>query len=165
MNGAAVSFALSQLQRYRKRDLVRYMIPSLDIAPAGDAISLSTLEGEVIITAGEDTLVMIGPCQDVYPISRQLFQRQYAISTEETAAVAELAERNGWNLKKISSCRLKILSDIYATAVGRDFSVYVREHNATIYGKAGDYYAVSAQNPENPYIIQGDILEKTYEKA
>lgn len=165
MSGAAVSFALSQLQRYRKRDLVRYMIPSLDIAPAGACVSLSTLEGEVTITTGEDTLVMIGPCQDVYPISRQLFQRQYAISPETTDAVAELAERYGWPGEKFSSCRLKAFSYIYATAVDRDFSVYVKEHRATIYGKAGDYYAVSAQQPENPYIIQAQVMEKTYEKA
>lgn len=165
MSAPAVQFSLNQLQRYRKRDLVRYMIPSLEIAPAGTALSLSTLEGGVTITAGEETLVMVGPCQDVYPVTRELFSQQYSTVPESVDAVKALADENGWELAKVSACRLKTLSYIYATAVDRDFSVYVKEHHATIYGNAGDYYAVSAQRPENPYIIQAEIMAKTYEKA
>lgn len=164
MSSQSVHFDISQLCRYQKKDLLRYVIASTDIAPQGTAISLSTLEGEVVVTAGEDTLVMVGPCQDVYPVTRGLFSQQYKIVSDSVDAVESLACRYGWDSKKLSPCRLKTLSYIYATAVDRDFSVYVKEHRATIYGKAGDYYAISPHRSDSPYIIQADVMAKTYEK-
>lgn len=163
MSSQSVHFDISQLCRYRKKDLLRYVIASTDIASQGAAISLSTLEGEVVITAGEDTLVMVGPCQDVYPVTRELFSRQYKTVPESVDAVKNLACQYGWELKKLSPCRLKTASYIYATAVDRDFSVSLRERNAILYGKAGDYYAVSAHLPDNPYIIQADVMAQTYQ--
>lgn len=157
MNG--VHFDLTELPCYRKKDLLRHMIPSLDLAKAGETITLPTLEGDVAITAGEDTYVMIGPCRDVYPITRQRFSRQYQI----LPGPAEL-EMPGMDPKKLRPCRLKILSCIYAKAVDRDFQVFVREHNAVITGRPGDFYAVSADQPDQPYIIQAEVMAKTYEK-
>lgn len=154
-----VEFDISHLQRFRKKDLLRQFIPSVDVAPMGAQIILETLEGNVTITASEDTYIMIGPCGDVYPLTRERFCQQYQI------VPGSLPVCNPWGVdpQKIRSCKLKVPSYIYAKAVDRDFCVFVREHNAVIHGKKGDFYAVSADLIDHPYIIQAEIMAKSYE--
>lgn len=165
MTPHCVSFDISKLQRFRKKDLIRYVIASLDIAPAGTTITLTTLEGNVVISAGEDTLVMIGPCQDLYPITAALFSKQYQITSDSTEAVAALVQQLGWDLKLFRPCRLKKPSYIYAKAVDCDFQVFVQEHNTILYGNAGDYFVVNTDRLNQPYIIQADVMLQTYEKV
>jgi hypothetical protein len=165
MNAPYVNFDISQLQQFRKKDLIRYVIPSLDIAPEGSVISLPTLEGEVTISAGEETLVMIGPCRDLYPVTATLFSQQYRIISGSAENVADLVRHMGWNPEFLRPCRLKVSSYVYAKAVDQDFRVFVREHNTSLYGKAGDYYVVNVDRPNQPYIIQADVLAQTYEKV
>ena len=162
-----VHYDISRLQLYRKKDLPRSCIKSLDVAQRGSKITLLTLEGPVEITAGPDTYIMVGPCADIYPITRQKFEDQYRLVPGDGAPIADLLRTYGWDPAMVSRCRLKKPSCIYARPVPFEFRVYVKEHDAFISGTAGDYYAVAAGDTraENPYIIRSEVMDLTYEQV
>ena len=76
-----------------------------------------------------------------------------------------MAGRNGIALDKIEGCRLIKDSYVYARKMEKDFWVYTKHCDSKLYGNKGDYYTVTYEEPENVYIIRGDIMEATYEKV
>lgn len=68
-------------------------------------------------------------------------------------------------MEKVEGCRLIRDSYVYARRMEKDFSVYTKHCDSELFGNSGDYYAVTYEDPENVYIIQGEIMEETYEKV
>ncbi len=155
----------SEFRRYRKKNIPRHFIRSLDIAPAGTPILLHTLEGDMSITASDDQFVMIGPLMDVYPISREKCTRLYRPVAGLGSEVAPVLERYGWQQVPVSRCILAQESIVYAKRIDCPFRVYLPTYGVDLQGSAGDYYALPAEDGAAPYIIQGDIMGKTYELA
>ncbi len=152
-----------ELKRYRKKDVQRYRIASLALAPAGSVVTVPTLEGPVEIISGPDICVMVGPCRDVYPLSQACFQERYQIIPGDAVEMKPFLEQLGWGNAQAQCCKLRKPSRIFAAPVDRPFQVLVREHGAVIRGEAGDYYAVPEDAPDAPYIIQAHIMAQTYE--
>lgn len=139
---------------------------SLHIKEAGEPIIIHTLEGNVSIPAGDGTYIMIGAHDDIYPIPRELFESKYQVIAEKNPVeVKDVAVRNGIALDKIEGCRLIKDSYVYARKMEMDFEVYTKHCDSKLYGNKGDYYTVTYEDPENVYIIQGDIMDETYEKV
>lgn len=165
-NNPKVVFAIDELQLYKKKKKNLHFVKSLHVKEAGESIVIHTLEGDVTIPAGDDTYIMIGAHDDIYPIPRELFVSKYQVITEKDLdEVKDVAGRNGIALDKIEGCRLMKDSYIYARRMEKDFSVYTKHCDSELFGNAGDYYAVTYEDPENVYIIRGDIMDETYEKV
>jgi len=161
-----VTYSLAELQIYKKRKKNLHFVKSLNVKEAGEPVVIHTLEGDVTVPAGEEQYIMIGAHEDIYPIPRNLFESKYEVITErKLAEVEEVARRHGIDLEKVEGCRLMRDSYVYARRMEKDFSVYTKHCDSELFGNAGDYYAVTYEDPENVYIIQGDIMEETYEKV
>ena len=155
--------SLNRMKLYKKRKMEIYYIKSLDIAEKGKMIIINTLEGNVLVKADECNYIMIGKYNDVYPISKELFDSKYEdVMGNIDHSIRLVAQSYNWNIEKIKKCRLVKESYVYAIQVNRDFKVYVKHCDSVIKGKKGDYYARSYEDPENSYIIQQKIMENTY---
>ena len=156
-----------EMDIYKKKSIIVHMIETLSFANEGEEVVIHTIEGDEIIKAGSDFFVMIGPSNDVYPFKRQMFEERYEIiekSDAEALYLKEVADKNGWNPVYIKGCRAKKDYYIYAKQIDHEFSVYVKSCENWITGKMGDYYVVAVDNPDNEYIIDKDIMGKTYNK-
>lgn len=159
-----VEFNIEDLTLYRKKKISAHYIESLDIAENGISIQVPTLEGIVEVVAAHDQYIMIGPCNDIYPISRGLFKSRYETLVEAPdEGVAGQIKKLGWNPGAVKKCRLSKNAFVYAKEVAFDFSVFVKHSNSFIYGKAGDFYAVTFEDKENRYIISSHVMKETYE--
>jgi len=161
---AKVAYNLDELEIYKKKKINLHFVKSLNLRGNGETIVLHTFEGDVTVPAGEETYIMIGAHDDIYPIPRKLFESKYEVIAERNLAeVEEVAQRHGIDLEKVEGCRLVRDSYVYARRMEKDFSVYTKHCDSELFGNAGDYYAVTYEEPENVYIIQGEIMEETYE--
>ena len=163
-NTKIVEFGVEELAIYRKKKISVHYIETLDIADDGKIIDVPTLEGIVKVKASRDQYIIVGPCNDIYPIPRKLFESKYETSGEVLDDdIAEQIRNLGWNHESLKKCRLSKDSFIYAKEVPYDFSVFVKHCNSFIYGKAGDFYAITFEEPENRYIIDSHVMKETYE--
>ena len=163
-NAKPVDFKIEELSLYRKKKVDLYCIKSTDIVDEGRQISVPTLEGEVRVTASQDQYIMIGPCDDIYPIPRELFESKYRTEDiKPESRIEDQLKAIGWDTKHLKKCRLFRDSFVYAKQVAFDFTVFEKHSNATIYGKAGDYYVASFEDPENRYVICSRVMKETYE--
>lgn len=161
-----VVYNLEELELYKKKKKNLHFVKSLNVKDAGETVVIHTLEGDVTVLAGEEMYIMIGAHEDIYPIPRNLFESKYEVIAERNLAeVEDVAQRHGIDLEKVEGCRLKRDSYVYAKKMEKDFSVYTKHCDSELFGNAGDYYAVTYEDPENVYIIQGEIMEETYEKV
>lgn len=155
---------LSDMKLFKKKKIVVHMIESCCVANKGDIIILETIEGKVNLKADEEMFIMIGPREDVYPIPKVLFESKYiCVEPIINDNLLEVIRRNKWVLNKVKTCRLKRESLIYAKQMDSDFAVYVKHCDSVIYGKKGDYYAVTYEDTENAYIISNSLMQETYE--
>lgn len=157
-------YEIEELNLYKKKKLIINYICSLDIALKDNEILIPTLEGNVKILASEEQYIMIGPLNDIYPIPKALFESRYQIVDSIISVdVKQCIENLGWNVEKIKSCQIKQDSFVYAKELASDIDVFVKHCDSFIHGKKGDYYAVSYEDTNNIYIINHDVMKKTYE--
>lgn len=165
-NYQEVVYSLDKLDLYKKRKKNIHFVKSLYVKEAGESIVIHTLEGDVTIQASNETYIMIGAHDDIYPIPRELFESKYQVIDEmKPDEIEDVAVRNGIALDKIEGCRLINDSYVYARKMEKDFEVYTKHCDSKLYGNKGDYYTVTYEDPENVYIIRGDIMDETYEKV
>ena len=165
-NDLRVSYNTDELQIYKKKKKNIHFVKSLNVKKAGDPIVIHTLEGDVTIPARRANYIMIGAHNDIYPIPRELFLSKYQVIEEKNLPeVEEVAKKNGIPVEKIEGCRLIKDSYVYARKMEKDFSVYTKHCDSELFGKSGDYYVVTYEDTENVYIIQGDIMDETYERV
>ena len=161
-----VVYKLEELQLYKKIKKNLHFVKSLNVKEAGEPVVIHTLEGDVTVPAGDEMYIMIGAHEDIYPIPRGLFESKYEVIAERNLSEVEaVAQRHNIDAEQVEGCRLKRESYVYARKMEKDFSVYTKHCDSELFGNAGDYYAVTYEDPENVYIIQGDIMEETYEKV
>ena len=147
-------FEISELKRYQKKKLICHFVKSLNIKSQGEQIIVHTLEGDVVVTADEDTYIMIGAYNDIYPIQRKIFESKYQVIQDTSLLIDDvLLETHEIDRSKVETCRLMADSFVYARKMDKDFEVYTKHCDSTLYGKQGDYYAVSYEDTENVYII------------
>ncbi len=154
----------NELRKYRKKKITVHFIKSVDVKKEGEQILLHTLEGDVEIVSSKDIFIMIGKQDDIYPIPRELFESKYQImDTRENLEIVDVCERNGIDSTKVRECKLIKDSFVYGKKVEEEFTVYTKHCDSFLYGEAGDYYVVSAEDIENVYVIKENIMEETYE--
>lgn len=159
-----VYFRPDELSLYKKRRVMVHFVKSLDVKDVGEPILLHTLEGDVTVHASEDVYIMLGAHEDVYPIPKTLFERKYQVTGEKNlTSVEDVAKKNGIDPDRIEGCTLADDSFVYAKKMDRAFSVYTKHSDAELFGKAGDYYAVTYEDTENVYIVRENIMEATYD--
>lgn len=163
---------LSKMKIYRKKKVSIGYAPAKEIFPAGTKISIRMLEGEIEHTIEEETCLMMGVENEVYPCPVENFKNTYEVIEEpydfqgeyspvvrntETGEVKEL-------VKYIRSCTARGTSLIYAQKLDCRTKVFTGwDDQRYIMGEVGDWLVAQKERPEDVYIVKKHIFTKLYE--
>lgn len=150
-NYEAAPIDVSDMKKYKKKDLLLHMIRTADLNKDGETIVVSTMEGDISVKAGPETYIMIGPANDKYPISKETFDSRYVILNPESPEL-------------VKECRLKNDSFVLVKQINEPFIVITRVlgNEVTMNGKAGDYLTRTYHDETNFYILDQEMLKLTY---
>lgn len=162
----ATVLKLEDLDLFRKKKILMHFVNSKDMGTEGETIVVSTLEGDVAVTINNKVIIMIGAYKDAYPISEEIFRNRYERSSDKWDEQLEwFIQKYNVDKSAVHSCILKNDVLVYAKKMTIDFKVFNRNNNCYLFGKKGDYYVVTGEDISNIYIIQGIIMDNTYEKV
>lgn len=170
---------LKEYKKYEKKQIPWAFVKTLSIASKGQQIRIKTLENRtgVLITASEDTYIMVGCRGEVYDISKTKFMTSYDESKEPLdvfeqmldfiPAVEVLPEGTYITIDEMANlCYPKSGNAILAKPINRRTKVYLNQDNKEYFiGNAGDYLAIRCDDKQDVYIIQEEIFHDTYQEV
>ncbi|MBQ0042696.1 MAG: DHH family phosphoesterase [Lachnospiraceae bacterium] len=142
---------------------------------AGGATALlRTLEGDIDVKLGDGVYIMLGIGGEIYPTKKEKFERNYECLDEPYSFPGEYPPvvknmEEGVNveiLKYAKSCVSKECSRVYGVMLDHRVKVFTSWDEEKYYlGKPGDYLVAREEDPDDVYIIAGDIFAITYESV
>ncbi len=170
---------LQSMDIYRKKPVKWAYVRSLDVVKEGQKLRIKSLENEsgLILSADEDTYIMVGCRGEIYDITRTKFESTYESTSEsldifeqmlDFIPVIETIPEEGYiSLDEVANiCHPKPGNGIYAKPLERRTKVF-SERDSQVYflGRPGDYLAIRRDDVKDIYIIQKEVFAQTYEKA
>jgi phosphoglycolate phosphatase len=157
--------------RFVKLKLPTGFARSAEIFPENTHICVRTLEGDIDMVASEDIYIMIGIENEVYPIEREKFEREYEVTGEEYVpaapyppSVIEVMKGRRVSLSPfVHACVPREEKSIRAMPLLRDTKVLTRwDKEKYFLGRIGDYLAVPEQAYNDVYVISQKIFPRIY---
>ncbi|MBQ9984366.1 MAG: hypothetical protein IJP29_07230 [Lachnospiraceae bacterium] len=169
---------IKQMKRYVKQRIAWAYVKSTDVVPVGEQVRIKSLENEsgMLLTASEDTYIMVGCRGEVYDISRAKFERTYEATDEELdvfeqmldflPAIEKVSDGEYISLDDVAClCYPKRGIGIYGVELKRRTKVFPANANQEYFlGRPGDYLAVRLDDCTDIYVIQREIFLQTYEE-
>ena len=162
-----------KLRRYRKRPLEYGFVKSSDVFPAGTECKLRTLEGDVLITASDDTYIMIGLTGEAYPAEKKVFEKKYRPSDEAFQREFEYAP-SIINLAAGSSCGLmpyakKCFTEAGASILARPLERFTKvftrwDYEGYMSGSKGDMLCYTDGDERDVYVAKRNVFDAIYEE-
>ena len=166
---------------YRKKCLPIGYVKATDMYPEGTSVTVRMLEGDLPFTVKKDTYFIIGIEGEVYKNDEAYFLShnnptdepyefvgEYAPTVHTAVKTDSFGEGTGTrkSLKDYAkTCIPKEGSYVFAKKLTRRTKVFVSWSDNYMLGKPGDYLAARKENPKDVYIINKDIMAKSYERA
>lgn len=168
---------VTDMVQYQKKKRPIGFVKADEVLPVGTPITIRTLEGDVDMVVAPDLYVLIGIKGEVYPNSKEKFERSYEIlpgeySLEECTVDAEyvptIKNRITGATTPISKYARKCISTgdtfIYAKPLEKRMKVFTAwDEEKYMLGVSGDYLAVRCDDLHDIYIVEKNIFGKTYE--
>ena len=171
---------IGAMARYRKKKIPIGFARSADVFPVETDIIVRTIEGDTFITADPDIYIMVGICQEIWPIKREKFDASYNEAEGPYAPDETLWSENRYTPtvkdKKLGDsislhpyirpCVPTGESVIYAKKLERRTKVFTAwNQEGYMFGDVGDYLAVREDDSRDAYVIEKNIFKLTYEIA
>lgn len=144
---------------------------STDFFPENAHICVRTLEGDIDMVASGDVYIMIGVENEVYPIVREKFEREYEMLPDAYVSTAAyppsiidvMRGKRCSLLPFIHTCVPRETKRIRAMPLKKDAKVFADwDKERYFLGRAGDYLAVPEENHNDVYVISRKIFPQTY---
>ncbi|MCL2676055.1 MAG: recombinase RecJ, partial [Firmicutes bacterium] len=171
---------LSEFERYEKLKIPVGFVRTTDIFPEGTGMIVRTLEGDTPVTSGQDIYIMVGIRQEIYPIKRAKFEASYKELDGEYRVIPQLLPENHYkpavknSLEGITEQIERFIRPcvsigevkILAKQIPKDTKVFTTWNpEGYMFGKAGDWLAIRADDPNDIYIIENTIFKIIYGRA
>lgn len=159
--------------RYRKKQGIYGYVKSEELFSEGTECRIRTLEGDVLITCGRDTYIMIGVLGEVFPIAKKSFDikyrhvdGEYTAEFEYSPAVINNDEGTSHSLMPYAHCCTSAPgSVILARPLEKYTKVFTRwDYEGYMVGREGDMLCYTENDLNDVYVSKRDIFEVTYEK-
>ncbi len=161
-----------KLLRYRKKPAAYGYVVSSEICKAGTDCKIRTLEGDVLITASDDTYIMIGIFGEAYPIEKAVFETKYTPTGEPFTkefeydpTVINMSEGTTENLMlHARQCMSGAGAIVMARPLERFTKVFTHWNYETyMSGSDGDMLCYTDGNSRDVYIARRDMFDAVYE--
>lgn len=164
----------SEYGLYRKKAAIYGYVKSADVfGGAGVECKVRTIEGDVFITTGDNTYLMIGYLGEVYPIERETFDSKYKAMDETFVKEFEYAptiiHMGKGEIRDLMpyarQCLCKAGTPMYAKSLDKYTKVFTKwDYEGYMAGNQGDMLCYSKADHRDVYIVRKDIFDMTYEK-
>lgn len=168
---------LSSMTPYRKKKNPVGFVKTDALLPAGTPITIRTLEGDVDLVVAPDLYVIIGIKGEVYPNSREKFEKSYRVlpekySIEECTIGVEyvpaiknrLTDSTMTILDYAGKCVPTGDTFIYARPLEKRTKVFTAwDDEKYMLGEPGDYLAIRCDDLQDVYVVEKTIFHKSYE--
>ena len=165
----------SRLRLYEKLPATLAYVPCSGLFPEGSILDVRMLEGDISLTAGPDTYLMIGLEGEVYPIARTTFEANYS-SVDGPADLSHLGyapvvmNRNlGLRVALTAHAKTCIAeggSLIEAVPLDGPVKVFTSwDTENYIKGEVGDWLVIRPDNPGDWYVITAKRFPQLYRKV
>ena len=171
IDAANHSLDIASMSKFKKLQIPVSYVRSTDIFTEGTPMLIRTLEGDSDVYASDGIFLMIGLEGEVYPIKAEKFAQSY-ITTDQTfehkysysPTVKNKTTGDVLQLESISKpCIPTGEVRIHAAPIAKNTKVFTSWNPfGYMFGKAGDFIATRANDPNDVYIIREDIFYKTY---
>ncbi len=158
---------------YYKKSYICGYVKTTEICEAGHSIKVRTLEGDVHIDVNDSTYLMVGSSDEIYPISKSVFDKRYSPLNspythefEYTPKVYDTTNNESKSLiDLIHSCQSLERTKIYAKKLDKPVKVFTRwNYEKYMLGEIDDYLCYSASDENDIYVVNKDVLNTIYEK-
>lgn len=162
---------LSGMKVYRKESLSVGYVKGTDMFPSGTKVNIRTLEGDLDIAIEEDIYIMIGICNEVYPIRKEKLDRSYIVTEDSYVFKGEYEPAikdsiEGLSVSIVPYAKRCIATggvEIYARQLDHCVKVFTEwDRENYMLGRKGDYLAVRKDDLHDVYIIDGNIFNDIY---
>ncbi len=162
------------LKKYVKNRLHLGYVDPLLLVPEGTATYIRTLEGDLDLVIDDTIYIMIGIDGEIYPTKKANFEKNYEYSDDPYTFPGEYEpsmkdSKTGKALsvvKYAKSCYSTGSAAILARKLDHRVKVFTSWDEEKYYlGKPGDYLAARADDPNDVYIIAGNIFAQSYSEA
>jgi len=162
------------MKLYKKKALTVGFVPLTDVVDQDTPIIIRTLEGDLDFLASQDIYAMIGIKGEVYPTTKEKFEKRYTVLEEQYNMELEYFpsirnKRDGSIIhlhQYAKKCISKGESYIYARPLQKAVKVFTSwDAEKYMYGKVDDYLAVRTDDQHDIYVIEKDIFNKTYDRV
>lgn len=163
---------LTDMGLYRKKKVPVGYVKASDLFPAGTEVMVRMLEGDIEITLQEDIYIMIGVEHEIYPIHRDVFEKNYQLLDEPYRFDGEYSP----TVRRTGTGEVRQLISCARACVPREFSfVYARELSGRtklftrwdkskyMLGISGDYLVAKKEDPSDLYIVKKAIFPQLYQ--
>ena len=169
---------LDSLDRYRKKEIPIGFVRSDKVFSAGTELIVRTIEGDAYITSDPNIYIMIGICQEIWPIKREKFEASYLELEGSYEPDKRFLGENHYNptikdrvqgesvslVPFISPCIPTGESEIYVKKLEKRTKVFTSwNQEGYMFGDEGDYLAIRCDDPDDAYVIEKKIFQGTYE--
>jgi phosphoglycolate phosphatase len=158
---------------YEKLPVPVGFVPCERLFPGKAGLSVRMLEGDISITAGPDTCLMIGSSGEVYPIEKAKFAASYTplgrpleeefayppcvLDTDRGDRVPLLPHAEACVGKKVR---------VRARELDRGMKVFTRwDADNYLRGDAGDWLVMRGDDPADLYIVTRDLFPRLYARV
>lgn len=165
---------ISKFDRYTKKEVHLGYVRGTDIVADRTQVFIRTLEGDMDVLIDDDIYIMIGIKGEIYPCSREKFEKSYRTIPDEYVFDGEYEPtiKDSVSGKTISlipyakSCLSTGKSEILAKQLDKRVKVFTAwDKEKYMKGKKGDFLACRADDLHDVYVIEKDIFYKTYVKS
>ena len=171
---------LTEFKIYKKSNIPVGFVKTTDLFESGTEMIVRTLEGDANIVSSEDTYIMVGVKEEIYPIKRVKFEKTYKVMDGKYVPHSEFFESNHYSpmvkakidgeMQDIKECIHPCVStgevEIYAKQLKKHTKVFTSwDYEGYMHGRPGDYIAVRLDDTGDAYIIEKTIFDATYKEV
>ncbi len=166
---------MTGMKKYKKKAVRVGVVKAVDMLPVGTPVLVRALEGDVDLVVREGLCFMVGIEGEVYPIDQKKFEAGYRLvegepefmEMEYHPTVHDTLHGHVYSLlDHVQTCVPTGDVKIYARPLTKNVKIFtVWDKHQYYRGLTGDYIAVREDDPQDIYIVRGDIFYRTYEET
>jgi hypothetical protein len=161
------------MAKYRKNEVTIGYVPSVPLFSEGTRLQLRMLEGDAIITASEEIILMVGTLGEAYFMKKRLFDEKYLPLSEPYFLASRLEYSPTVSaimsceiirlLDKALQCRSLPSSPVLAKKLEHPVKVFPEwDRYNYLLGEQGDWLVRQEDKPSDMYIVKKELFDSLY---